>query len=90
MIELDKTETFNALTQIFEGIAKLFDSFDVKQSESNGLTLNNIRRTCAKLAQDGRSEEIKELIKNKYGHEKLSELQPSQYQKFIEDLAALK
>ena len=60
-----------------------------KAEEKNPLTLEEVRAVLANKSKDGFTEQIRELLK-KYGSDRLSGINPTNYQALLEDVEELK
>ena len=60
-----------------------------KAEEKKPLTLEEVRAVLANKSKDGFTEQIRELLK-KYGSDRLSGINPTNYQALLEDVEGLK
>ena len=60
-----------------------------KTEEKKPLTLEEVRTVLANKSKDGFTEQIRELLK-KYGSDRLSGINPTNYQALLEDVEGLK
>ena len=60
-----------------------------KAEEKKPLTLEEVRVVLANKSKDGFTEQIRELLK-KYGSDRLSGINPTNYQALLEDVEGLK
>lgn len=62
---------------------------DVEESQKNEYTLIDVRTLLASLSKEGYTNDVKALLR-KYGAEKLSGVNPSDYEAIINDAEVLK
>lgn len=85
---LDVAKQMRKLADSIEALTK---EEDVKASESEEkvISLEDVRAVLAKISQHGLAGEVKKLIK-KYGGTKLSDVDPDNYQKLLDDVKEIK
>lgn len=85
---LDVAKQMRKLADSIEALTK---EEDVKASESEEkvISLEDVRAVLAKISQHGLAGEVKKLIE-KYGGTKLSDVDPDNYQRLLEDAKEIK
>lgn len=79
------TELFEADSKESKNDLKEDTTYNKSKVQSNTtVTLEEVRTKLATLAQSGKQESVKKLIK-KYGGSKLSEIDPEHYKKLLKD-----
>ena len=77
------------ILDVAKQMRKLADSIEVLANEENATSLEDVRAVLAKISQHGLAGEVKKLIE-KYGGTKLSDVDPKNYQKLLEDAKEIK
>ena len=77
------------ILDVAKQMRKLADSIEALANEENVTSLEDVRAVLAKISQHGLAGEVKKLIE-KYGGTKLSDVDPKNYQKLLEDAKEIK
>ena len=90
---LDVVSDMRSLADSIEAVADVIGVNEnieeqVKEPEQNKITLEEIRGVLAEKSQAGFTADVKELI-NKYGGNKLSEVDPKSYGDMLKDAEVL-
>ena len=89
---LDVVNDMQSLAESLKVLAKAISSNDTVAVSSNKTaaetTIEDVRSVLVSLSQDGKTAEVKALLK-KYGANKLSEIEPDSYQALLLDAKEL-
>lgn len=64
------------------------DEYEAKKEEEKVITLDELKARLVAKAREGKSDQVKALL-NKYGYNKLSEVDPKDYKSIYEDAEVL-
>lgn len=86
---LDVVNDMQSLAESLKVLAKAVSSNDTTaKADKDKATIEDVRSVLVSLSQDGKTAEVKALLK-KYGANKLSEIEPDSYQALLSDAKEL-
>ena len=86
---LDVVNDMQSLAESLKVLAKAISSNDTAAvADKDNVTIEEVRSVLVSLSQDGKTAEVKSLLK-KYGANKLSEIEAGSYQALLSDAKEL-
>ena len=95
-VRVDSPDIMNALLALAEALPQMKTRVQIKEEpkevqaskekeEAKTITLEEVRSVLAKLSQDGKQKEVKELIK-KFGSKKLTDIPKDKYPELLKEV----
>ena len=85
---LDVAKQMRKLADSIEALSTVENIKEVKPNKKD-ISLEEVRAVLAKISQHGLTDEVKTLIE-KYGGTKLSDVDPKNYQRLLDDVKEIK